>query len=51
MQEYLDLNKSSFGIFGHNAAKAQQAVAAMLLGRGITEIPNIFVPIPIREEE
>jgi len=48
MQEYKDMQKASFGIFKRNAAAAQDAVAALLLARGITHIPNIFGDIAIR---
>ncbi len=35
-------------MFGHNARKAQNEVAAELLSRGITEMPNIFGAIQIK---
>jgi len=40
-----------FGMFKHNAIVAQDAVAALLLSRGITHIPNIFGDIPIKREQ
>ena len=48
IREYLDLNKARFGLFGNNAAMAQTKVAAELIKRGVTQIPNIFGPIPVR---
>ena len=48
IQEYKDMQKASFGMFKGNAARAQDAVAALLLARGITHIPNIFGDIAIR---
>lgn len=52
MAEYLDLQKHSFNrMFGHNARKAQDDVAKILLARGVVEIPNIFGAIPIKVYE
>ena len=49
MSEYLEMRKAeSDRMFGHNAQVARKQVAAKLIARGITEIPNIFGPIAIR---
>jgi hypothetical protein len=41
--EYFDLMKAGMNpVFGHNARLANNAVADLLISRGITEIPNIF---------
>lgn len=49
IREYLELNKARFNrIFGHNAARCQTNVATALINRSITQIPNIFGPIPVR---
>ncbi len=49
--EYKDMMSARFGMFGRNAAAAQDKVAEMLLDHGITSIPNIFGNIPIQREE
>lgn len=48
IREYEDMMHARFGIFGRNAAEAQNAVGEMLLSRGVTHIPNIFGDIPVR---
>ena len=46
--EYLDLMKHASGrIFGQNAERAMREVGDALLGRGVTEIPNLFLAIPV----
>lgn len=47
MDEWLDLRRHGWGMFGHNADRARAEVTAQLLERGITEIPNIFGAIPV----
>lgn len=47
IQEYKAMQSARFGLFGRNAAIAQDAVATMLLACGITYIPNIFGAIPV----
>jgi len=46
--EYVAMQSARGGFFKRNAAAAQDAVATLLLARGITHIPNIFGAIPIR---
>ena len=49
-KKYLEMNKAGFDItFGRNARKCGDNIAEILLGRGITEVPNIFGPIQIRK--
>ncbi len=51
IKEYSDLSRASLDrMFGHNALDARDKVAALLLARGVTEIPNTFGPIPIRKQ-
>jgi len=38
-----------YGTFKHNAIVAQDAVAEILLDRGITHFPNMFGDIPIKK--
>jgi hypothetical protein len=48
MDEYLDMfSAESNRMFGHNARRARIAVARVLLGLGITAIPNIFGDIRV----
>jgi len=48
MDEYLDMFSSeSNRMFGHNARRARIEVARVLLGLGVTAIPNIFGDIPV----
>ena len=47
--EYFEMMKARSGHFGRNAGIAQDAIADMLLARGITHIPNIFGAIPVRK--
>lgn len=49
ISEYRELNKARFNrIFGHNAERCQINVAQTLIDRNVTEIPNIFGAIQIR---
>lgn len=48
MDEYLDMfSAESNRMFGHNARRARIVVARVLLGLGVTAIPNIFGDIPV----
>jgi hypothetical protein len=48
-REYHELHRACFGeMFGHNAQKDFNLVVDELLARGITELPNIFGPIPVK---
>lgn len=49
LADYRQGMKDVFGaMFGHNAAIRQDLIADELLRRGITEIPNMLGPIPVR---
>jgi hypothetical protein len=49
--EHHSMLKGSFDqSLGRNAENALQEVKAMLLGRGLTHIPNIFGAMPIQEQ-
>lgn len=48
VNEYRSTTRDCFGaMFGHNAKRFRDLVADELLKRGVTEIPNIFGPIPV----
>lgn len=53
LEEYSEMMKASMGhgLFKKNAARTLNVVATMLLGRGVTAVPNLFGPIPIRIED
>lgn len=48
LDEYSDLMRHTYGMFGRNADRARIEVAEMLLARGITHLPNIFGDIALR---
>lgn len=49
-REYHEYLKASFDrMFGHNAKKYFNLVTQELLRRGITELPNIFGSIAVKE--
>lgn len=48
IREYHDATRDGLGeMFGHNARAFGNLVVDELLSRGITEVPNIFGPIPV----
>ncbi len=49
LQEYKAMMSARYGTFKHNAIVAQDAVAEILLDRGITHFPNMFGDIPIKK--
>ncbi len=49
IREHQDMLKASFNdMFGNNAEQCRRYIAALLLERGITHIPNIFGAIEIK---
>jgi len=47
--EYLALQKAIFcRVFGHNASQAKAFVGIELQKRGISSLPNMFGPIPVK---
>jgi len=47
-KEYLALQKAALNpMFGRNAKQAANEIVAILHGRGIYEIANMFGPIPV----
>jgi hypothetical protein len=47
MDEYLEMCWAESGAFGPSARRARVAVARVLLGLGVTAIPNLFGDIPV----
>ena len=49
-REYLTMRRAEFDrVFGQNAKRARKEIAEILIGLGVTEIPNIFGPIQIQD--
>ena len=50
VREYLDMSRASWphNPFYSNARREADTIGRELIERGVTEIPNIFGPIPVR---